>query len=41
MVESNENWEDWEEENMDVDFETPKLSKIASTSSDSVKVLDP
>ena len=40
MVEANENWDDWEE-NQDMDYDMPKLSKMPSTSSESVKVLDP
>ena len=41
MVEANENWDDWEEENQDMEYGTPKLNKMPSTSSESVKVLDP
>jgi hypothetical protein len=41
MVDANENWDDWEEENQDMEYSMPKLNKMPSTSSESVKVLDP
>ena len=40
MVEANENWDDWEEEE-NMDYSMPTLNKMPSTSSESVKVLDP
>ena len=40
MVEANENWEDWPEDDQDMEY-MPSLVKKPSTSSESVKVLDP
>jgi hypothetical protein len=42
MVEASENWDDWEEEDQVMDVSsTPTITKMSSTSSESVKVLDP